>query len=144
MKSALVVLAAAILLQAAVASAQCPNVGGSPLAQQYAANKIKLKYMSTGPGFNDDRPELYKSLVAATLPSTFDPTTTYSVHVRFLLNGSQSNVMWDVTIPPNGMWTQTITSLGSRWDFFDPTVTYGVRQARVLDFGSAYVVAWVR
>src|SRR6185295_12659062 len=89
MRSSFVLIAVTILLQAAVASAQCPNVGGAPQAEQYAANKVRLKYLITGPGGGDDRPELYKSLVITTLPSTFDPSAVYSVHVKFLLNGNQ-------------------------------------------------------
>jgi len=140
MRSAFVLIAVTILLQAAAASAQCPDVGGSPQAEQYAANKVRLKYLITGPGGGDDRPELYKSLVSATLPSTFNPTATHSVRVRLLLNGNQGQVMSDLTIPPNGLWVQT----GMRWDFFDPAVTFGVRKARILDLGNtAYlIVRW--
>ena len=47
--------------------AQCSNLTGNPVPQpeQYAANLVKLKYLATGPGFGDDRPEIQKSLFNA-------------------------------------------------------------------------------
>ena len=145
MRSVLVLVAITVVLQATAAYAQCPVVGGVPQAEQYAANKVRLRYLSTGPGFGDDRPELFKSLVTASLPSTFDPVNTHSVHVRILLNGSQAQVMSDITIPPNSNWTQTVVGLGTRWDYSDPLMTYGIRKARVIDFGntSFLIVRWL-
>jgi hypothetical protein len=49
------------------AYAQCSFLTGNPAPQpeQYAANKVQLKYLGTGPGSNDDKPEIYKSTFTA-------------------------------------------------------------------------------
>lgn len=133
-------LVLAALLSPALAAAQCPNVGGSPQAEQYAANKVQLRYLSTGPGGGDDKPTLLKSLVMTTLSPPFDPINTHSVHVRFLLNGNQAQVMWDTTIPPNANWVHS----GIKWTYLDTSAPFGVDSVRINDYGGSLLVVRYR
>ncbi len=132
---------AVILLSAGVLRAQCPNITGNPPPQteQYAANLVKLRYLGTGPGFNDDRPMLKKSLVQTGF--VFNPVTTHNVHVTFRLNSATGPTLWSASIPAGPLWTQ----VGNKWFFNDPATTYGVRRAKIIDLGGGgYVIVYFR
>lgn len=133
-------VAAALLAPAAV-RAQCVYVTGSPQPEQYAANQVKLKYLSTGPGFGDDKPELKKS--AFTAPSLgFNPQTVHSVHVTILKTNISGPTMWSTTIPPSTtLWTQNVLSNGNvRWKYNDPLVTFGVKKAQIVAYVGGFHV----
>jgi hypothetical protein len=122
------------LVPLAAVHAQCTNLTGSPapVFQQYASNKIKLKYLGTGPGSNDDQPQLFKSTFQApTL--TFNPATTTYVTVTLWRNMVSGPMLWNTTIPPSPtLWSSVTLGNGTvRWKFNDPLVTYGVRKAQV-------------
>jgi hypothetical protein len=116
----------------------CSNLSGSPAPtpEQYAANAVKLKYLGTGPGSGDDKPQLKKSVHTDPSFTGFNPNTTHSVTVTIRRGSGVGPVMWVGTIPAGtGLWVQTILSNGNvRWSFNDPSVTYGIRRARVNDY----------
>ena len=122
------------------ARAQCSNLTGNPAPQPepYAANKALLKYLSTGPGSGDDRPELYKSTFTA--PSlAFDPLTQHTVHFTFTKNTAAGPVMWTASVPPSAtLWTMTVLGNGNvRWQYNDPAATYGVKRAQIVRYTNA-------
>jgi hypothetical protein len=122
------------MLSATPIHAQCPNGTPGPQPEQYAANQVKLKYLATGPGFGDDRPELRKSTVYA--PSfAFDPTTQ-NLHVTFRVNSSSGPLLWTTTIPAGAPgWVQVTLGNGNvRATYNDPLVPYQVRRAQVVDY----------
>ena len=129
-----------------IARAQlCTNLAGSPAPtpEQYAANAVFLKYLATGPGGGDDRPRLRKS--ASMNPSFvgLDLAATHSITVTIRRFTGVGPVMWVGTIPAgSGLWTSVALPNGVvRWTFNDPAVTYGIRRARVLDYGGGvYIV----
>ncbi|MFN8546374.1 MAG: hypothetical protein U0807_19555 [Candidatus Binatia bacterium] len=129
-----------------VAHAQlCTNLSGSPAPtpEVYAANAVFLKYLSTGPGGGDDKPQLHKS--ASNNPSFvgLDLANVHSIAVTIRLGSGVGPVMWSATIPAaSGLWASvTLPSGVVRWTFTDPAVTYGVKKARVLAYpGGIYIV----
>lgn len=125
--------------------AQCSNLTGNPVPQpeQYAANLVKLKYLATGPGFGDDRPEIQKSLFNA--PSlSFDPLTTHSVHFTLRKNTIAGPVMWTASVPPSGtLWTMTLLPNGNtRWRYNDPSATFGLKKAQIIQYGVGGAFVW--
>jgi hypothetical protein len=128
-----------------VARAQvCSNLGGSPAPtpEVYAANAVFLKYLATGPGGGDDRPRLRKSTSNNPSFTGLDLNTTHSITVTFRRGSGVGPVMWVGTIPAGtGLWAQvTLPSGVVRWTFNDPTVTYGIRKARVIDYGGGFYI----
>jgi len=115
------------------------NLTGSPAPQpeEYAANHVKLKYLNTGPGSGDDRPEINKSLFVA--PGLeFDPLTTHTVHFTLKENTIAGPVMWTATVPPSAtLWTVTVLGNGNiRWRYNDPTATFGLKKAQIIRYAS--------
>ena len=131
--TALVQLTAFVTLLGPVAmGATCPNIGGSPTAEQFAANRVNLKYLPTGPGGGDDRPELKKSSFTSTF--VFDPLATHTVAVTIQKNSSAGPLLWTASVPASStLWTHALLPNGNeRWKFNDPLLTYGVRKAQVV------------
>jgi hypothetical protein len=123
-------------LAASVSYAQCPNGTPGPQPEQYAANQLKLKYLATGPGGGDDKPQLKKSAFIA--PSfAFNPTTQ-NLHVTFRANSSSGLVLWTTTIPAGATgWSQVTLSNGNvRSKYNDPATPYGVKKAQIVDYVS--------
>ena len=122
------------VLVASLASATCPNGTPGPQSEQYAANLLKLKYQSTGPGGGDDKPELKKSTFNA--PSfAFNPALQ-NLHITIRANSSVGNLLWTTTIPAGAPgWTQTTLSNGNvRSKYNDPLTPYGVKKAQIVDY----------
>lgn len=141
--------ALAVFLSApAVARAQCSNLSGNPApqAEDYAANQVKMKYLSTGPGGLDDRPEVKKS--AFTAPAlVFDPQMQHTVHFTGRKNTIAGTVMWSLSVPPSPtLWTSTILSNGNvRWRYNDPAASFGVKKAQIVAYvGGLFVWTYVR
>ena len=125
----------------ALAYAQCSHLTGSPAPtfEQFAANRVLLKYGSTGPGSSDDKLKLKKSVFNASSFS-FDPLVTHSVHIAYRVNTANGMDMWTTDIPPSStMWT--VNSTGTKWTFNDPTMSNnGVRKLKIKDFGGGVFV----
>ena len=139
----LVYLIPLAVLAPMAARAQCSNLSGNPVPtpQPFASNLVKLRYLPTGPGFNDDRPLLKKSPFLA--PSLlFDPINTHTVHVTFRKNTVTGPIMWTANIPPSTtLWSHT----GSIFTFKDPATTFGVRKVKILSFpGGGYIIRFVK
>jgi len=134
---ALALGAASAVLASSQALAQCPNITGNPAPQaaEYAANYVKLRYLATGPGGGDDRPELYKSAVTAPLFS-FDPVNTHDMHVTITKNTIGGPLLWSADVPSSStLWTATTLSNGNvRYQYTDPNVTFGVSSIRVVKY----------
>lgn len=149
-RSVFAALVSASLLSAALpAFAQCTNLTGSPAPtpEEYAANRVRLKYLSTGPGSGDDRPEIQKSAFNA--PSlTFDPLATHTVHFTVSRNTIAGPTMWSASVPPSAsLWTMTTLSSGVvRWRYIDPNATFGgVKKAQIVGYpGGLHVWTYVR
>jgi hypothetical protein len=122
------------VLVASLAYAQCPNGTPGPQPEQYAANQLKLKYLSTGPGGGDDKPELKKSAFNGPL-FAFNPATQ-NLHVTIRANSSVGNLLWTTTIPAGAPgWTQVTLSNGNvRSKYNDPLTPYGVKKAQIVDY----------
>jgi hypothetical protein len=141
-KTVVRLLALAVLLApiAARAAQTCtyivPTTSATP--QQYAANLVKLKYLGTGPGFNDDKPMLFKS--AFTWATLFDPIATHTVHV-IIQDTNTGLQLWSTNIPPGPLWTHPTAN---KWKFNDPATTYGVRKAQVIGSPGGYVIAYIK
>jgi hypothetical protein len=136
------VTALAMMMPLIARAQSCTNLSGnpSPTAEQYAANAVLLKYLGTGPGSGDDKPQLKKSAFTNPSFTGFNPNTTHSITVTIRRGSGVGPVMWVGTIPAGtGLWVQTILSNGNiRWSFSDPTVTYGIRRARVVDYAGTF------
>ncbi len=120
--------------------AQCLNLTGNPLpqAEQYAANHVKLKYLNTGPGSGDDRPEFNKSTFVAPALN-FDPLTTHSVTFTLRQDTIGGAVMWtSANVPPNAtLWTMTTLGNGNvRWRYNDPAATFGLKKAQIIRYAN--------
>jgi hypothetical protein len=132
----------------AVVQAQCTNLTGNPPPQleEYGANFVKLKYLSTGPGGGDDRPEVKKSTFTA--PSlSFDPNTLHTVHLTGRQNTIAGTTMWSLSIPPSlTLWTSTTLANGNvRWKYNDPSSAFGVKKAQVVAYvGGLHIITFVR
>ena len=130
------------------ARGQCSFLTGNPAPQPetYAANLVKLKYLITGPGFGDDRPEIKKS--SFTAPSlAFDPATLHSVHFTARANSISGPVMWTMSVPPSAtLWTATTLVNGNvRWRYNDINATFGLKKAQIVAYvGGFYVWTYVR
>ena len=108
------------------ASQACTYVPGTANSEQYAANFVKLAYLGTGPGSNDDKPMLKKSLF--TWGGTFDPLLTHTVHV-IMQDTNTGLTLWTADVPPSAsLWTHPSAN---KWIFSDPATTYGVRTIKV-------------
>lgn len=97
---------------------------------------MKLKYLATGPGSGDDRPQLKRSAFLA--PSfAFNPATQ-NLHVTIRANSSVGNLLWTTTIPAGASgWVQTTLPNGNvRSKYSDPLTPYGVRKAQIIDYTS--------
>jgi hypothetical protein len=139
------VLAALAIVLPLSAGAQCTNLGGNPLPtpEIYGANAVNLRYLGTGPGSNDDKPQLKKSLSMNAGFVGFDPALTHSVTVTIRRGSNVGPVMWSGTIPAgSGFWTSIPLPGGAiRWTYNDPTVSFGVRRARIVSYaGGVYIV----
>ncbi len=129
MQSSARAISVATLLFAASAtwaSQPCTYVAGNANTEQYAANFVKLAYLGTGPGFNDDKPLLEKSLFA--WGGAFDPLLTHTVHV-IMQDTNTGLTLWTANVPPSAtLWTHPAAN---KWTFSDPATTYGVRTIKV-------------
>lgn len=137
--SAAALVALGLWISSTAASAQCSNITGNPAPtpETYAANFVKLAYLGTGPGSNDDRP-LIKKIPFYDPALSFDPQNLHTVHVTMRVNTISGATMWTTSIPPSlSMWNQS----GNAWIFNDPTTTYGVRKIVLRDYGmGVYII----
>lgn len=142
--SRILIAVAHVAMVCGVANAQCPNVGGAPQAEPLGALGVALKYLSNGPGGGNDRPEVRKSIFTTNALGVFDPVTSHALHLTLRKNSIVGPVMWAATIPPNALWTSTVTPAYVRWSFNDPSLAYGVRKARVRVYPSdLYTIEYV-
>ena len=136
------------LASSAVAHAQCFALTGSPAPtpEYYAANQIKLKYLASGPGFGDDRPELNKSTFNAAAIGTFDPQNVHSVHLTFL-NDTSGLTMWSTSVPPSTtLWSVvTLPSGVIRYTYNDPAATFAIKKMQILAYpGGLMIIKYAR
>jgi hypothetical protein len=133
------------------AAAQCNLLSGNPAptTEPYGANLVLLKYLASGPGFGDDKPEIQKStFMAPGFP--FDPATTHSVDLTIRKNNISGPIMWNTTIPPSTtLWTATTLVNGNvRWRYNDPSATFLVKKAQIIQGGpflpGFYVWTYIR
>ena len=139
------VTALAMMMPLIARAQTCTNLAPNPVPtpEQYAANAVFLKYLATGPGGGDDRPRLRKSASMNPAFVGLNLATTHSITVTIRKGSGVGPVMWVGTIPAgSGLWTSVNLPNGVvRWTFSDPTVTYGIRKARVLAYpGGLYIV----
>jgi hypothetical protein len=137
--------ALAMLAPITVHAQTCTNLSGNPVPtpEIYAANAVFLKYLATGPGSGDDKPRLRKSTSMNPTFTGLDLAATHSITVTIRRGSGAGPVMWVGTVPAgSGLWTSVTLPGGVvRWTLNDPTVTYGIRKARVLDYGGGlYIV----
>ncbi len=129
--------------------AQCSNLTGNPpptATEEYGANRLRLKYLATGPGGGDDRPEISKSTFNA--PAlVFDPQFFHTSHFTIRKNGIAGTVMWSATLPPDAThWTSTTLSNGNvRWKYSDPAAPFGIKKAQFVEYvGGLHIWTYVR
>ena len=130
-----------LLAPIAAPAATCTYVtspSSIPNAESYAANLVKLKYLSTGPGSNDDKPMLKKS--AFMWGALFDPIATHTLHV-IIEDTNTGLTLWTADIPPSALWTHPTPN---KWKFNDPSTTYGVRKAQVVGSPGFYVITYIK